>query len=647
MDRLLPVEQPGLDKDTLRVVYAQYLRHEVFTDALFEGFSSLQVLTYSASIPMLVRMLNRFDAVECVFGCEKILLDFSDILAAQKVICENLLTVIQGLDDVRKRFLLEKVQQGKARFYVVKDAISHSKIYLLEGDTRRLALVGSANASERAFSGRQAETLIAFEDALAWDYYQLEYGLVKQRASSEIALSNLNLTHVELLLEELPLMRETQQSKTGLTVLVNKDVAVTTIPVVIHTVERLADHYRPQIQQLTRPQNGQVHLTREIAGKIVHLVKSQKRTEQTQDPTSLTILRDTRKVLLSGRETALSPGWADVQSDAACLVEYFENFRKGFLGDVAQHQKDYFLFLCWFYFSPLICDLRNQAIVEQGYIFDFPLFAVLYGKSNCGKTRLIETVMKSMFGYFTFVDKTYFTRKNLWDLFRSNKRFPVVFDDVEKKRFTEHAMDIIKDETTLREEYPAYVLSMNAEDHSFSTEVRKRCLILYTRASLPDNTDVAKDLFKSVKAIQRRISTALYREYLRRVLDRLANQPLPLDILKFSSEILTGIFREAMVPPLPEWCSVICMKDYQGRKYEKIQTELHSLYETNPKIWEVRRQEIILRIPPNESYGLRREIPDWLLKEGSKGGSIVLARKPLEEFLDMSFKRGWWHLLGR
>jgi len=424
MERLLPLEQPDLDKDTLRVVYAQYLRYEKFTDALFESFSSLQVLTYSASIPMLVKMLSRFDSVECVFGCEKILLDFSDILAAQKVICENLLTVIQGLDDTRKQFLLEKIQQGKARFFVVKDAISHAKIYLLKCDNRRLVLVGSANASERAFSGKQAETLIAFEDELAWNYYQHEYDLVKRSASSEIALSNLNSTHAELLLEELPLMQEAQQSKIGLTVLINRDVAATTVPIVIRTVEKLADHYRPQIQPLTKPQHGQVQLTREIVGKIVQLVKSQKRTEQTQEPTSLSIFRDTQKVLLSGREISLSPSWTDVQSDVACFIEYFENFRKGFLGDVAQHQKDYFLFLCWFYFSPLICDLRNQAIVEQGYIFDFPLFAVLYGKSNCGKTRLIETVMKSMFGYFSFVEKGYFTRTNLWDLFRSNKRFP-------------------------------------------------------------------------------------------------------------------------------------------------------------------------------------------------------------------------------
>jgi hypothetical protein len=139
----------------------------------------------------------------------------------------------------------------------------------------------------------------------------------------------------------------------------------------------------------------------------------------------------------------------------------------------------------------------------------------------------------------------------------------------------------------------------------------------------------------------------LYREYLRRVLERLASEPFPVDILQFSSETLTGIFREALTSPVPDWCSVMCMKDYQGRKYEKIQTELLKLYETNSRIWEVRRHEVILSIPQNESYGMRKEIPDWLLKEGSKGGNIVLARKPLEDFLGKSFKRGWRRLFAR
>lgn len=644
----LPLEQPDPEeKDGLRVVYAQYLRHEPFSDALFDGFSSLRVLTYSASISMLVKMLGRFDSVECIFGCEHVLGSFSEVLAAQNFICNNLLTAIHGLDDVREKFLLDKVQQGKARFFVVRGAVSHAKIYLLQGNNGHLVLVGSANASMQAFSGNQAETLIAFTDNNAWRYYQREYEFVKQTATSEIPSAKLNPTQAEFLFEELPVIQEIQSSKTPLTIFVNKDAIATTVPIIVHRVEKIADHYRAQVEPLAKAKHGQVLLNREIVGKIVHLVKSQKRTEQTEEPTSLSIFRDTRKVILSGRDIPLTPSWSDVQSDVACFIEYFENFRRGFLGNVAQHQKDYFLFLCWFYFSPFICELRNQAIIEQDYIFDYPLFAVLYGKSNCGKTCLIQTIMKSMFGYFSFVDKAYFTRVNLRNLLHVAGRFPAVFDDVEKKRFTDHAADIIKDETTILEEYPPFVLSMNAEDHSFSTEIRKRCLILYTRASLPDNTDTAKSLFQSVKKIQQRITTALYHEYLRRVLDKLACEPPPTDILKFSSEILTAIFREATAEPLPDWCVVMSNDDYQGRKYEKIKTELLKLYETSPKLWEIRRHEVILRITQNESFGLRREIPDWFLKEGSKGGNIVLDRKHLENFLGISFRRGWQRLFWR
>ncbi len=306
MEWPLSSDQPVIDKDTLRVVYAQYLRHEVFTDALFDGFSSLRVLTYSASIAMLVKMLSRFDTVECILGCERVLGDLSDVLAAQKVICENLVTAIQGLDDTRKKFLLEKVQQGKARFFVVRGEISHAKIYLLQRNDSHLVLVGSANASERAFSGKQAETLIAFTDEAAWCYYQRDYELVRQTATSEIPLTNFNLAQAEILFEELPVIQEVQSSKTPLTIFVNRDVMATAVPTIIHRVEKVSDHYRSQVQPLTKPKNGQVLLTREIVGKIVHLVKSQRRTEQTGEPTSLSIFRDTRKVVLSGRDIPLS-----------------------------------------------------------------------------------------------------------------------------------------------------------------------------------------------------------------------------------------------------------------------------------------------------------------------------------------------------
>ena len=646
MQNLLPLEDSALETTTLSVVYARFLRSEAFSLELFDGFTSIRVLTYSASIGMMVKLLHRFETVECVFGYEGVLQDFSDILACQKVLAEHVFTAIKGLADRRKDFILDKVHQGSARFFVVRDAVAHAKIYLLEGDGRTRVIVGSANLSDRAFSGKQAETVLVFDDdAAAWAHYGREYETVRQGAASELPLDG--LMQAEPTLEDTPILQEARQTRDKLTVFVNTDVATATVPTVIRSVERLATRYRPLLQPLVKPKQGRFQITREVVGKTVQLVRSQKRDEHVQEATWFSIQRDTRKVLLAGKEMPLDADPQHVRTDIACLVEYFENFQNGFHGDIAQHQKDYFLFMSWLYFSPFICDLRNYAIVGQEYIFDIPLFAVLYGKSNCGKTRLIETLMKSMFGYWQFVDKNQFTRTNLRDLRLNTRRFPVVFDDVEKKRFTDHATDIVKDETFMLEEYPAFVLSMNAEDHSFSTEIRKRCLILYTKASLPDNTEAAKTLYKSVKSIQRRISTALYRTYLARALDRLALEPMPADILRLSSDVLTELFAEYHPGPLPAWCAPVSMQDYQGRKYEKIQTELLKLYETNRAIWDVRRTEVILKVQQVEAFGLRKEIPDWLLKEGSKAGNIVLDRKPLESFLGRSLRPSWRRLFRR
>ena len=48
-------------------------------------------------------------------------------------------------------------------------------------------IVGSANLSERAFGGKQPETLIIFDDDMeAWEHYSREYDAVKETASDRI-----------------------------------------------------------------------------------------------------------------------------------------------------------------------------------------------------------------------------------------------------------------------------------------------------------------------------------------------------------------------------------------------------------------------------------------------------------------------------
>ena len=84
------LQQSGLALDDgtgLRVVNARFLSEQKFAWDLFSGFDRLRVLTYSGSIPAIVKMLDDFDFAEfeCVFGCETTLRDIRDVLAFQQV----------------------------------------------------------------------------------------------------------------------------------------------------------------------------------------------------------------------------------------------------------------------------------------------------------------------------------------------------------------------------------------------------------------------------------------------------------------------------------------------------------------------------------------------------------------------------------
>ena len=116
----------------LQVVFARLERSEPFSLALFDGFDRLRALTYSASIPATLRMLERFTRVECVFGYEGILKDLGSIFACQKMLADSVLTAVKGLPDLQQHRLVEAIAAGRVHLRVVKEQVAHAKIYLLD-----------------------------------------------------------------------------------------------------------------------------------------------------------------------------------------------------------------------------------------------------------------------------------------------------------------------------------------------------------------------------------------------------------------------------------------------------------------------------------------------------------------------------------
>ena len=648
-----------LDDGTgLRVVDARFVSQRKFDWKLFEGYDQLRVLTYSSSVKAIVRILDQFSfsTFECVFGSEATLGDIKKVLAFQKVVVGDTRAAIMGLKDERHIRILERVHAGKAHFRVTKKSIAHAKLFLLSAeDGRKRVMIGSANLSEQAFSGRQPETLVLFDnDTAAWDFYAGMFAEIRDNASDEIALPPDSIIKADIEIPDTPVMSDLSGT---LVVEAPQQVDITT-PTQIERIEKVAAVLAPRLSgAMPAFRNGVQRFTPEIKREIsrIRLVKS----AEEADNRYFTIDRANRTAALSGEQFPLEWEEGSIKTDAGLLIDYFKNYEGAFEGNVPALQRDYFILMSWLYFSPFLCDLRSLALLQDTDVVRYPTFAIVFGKSNCGKTSLVDTLMTSMFGYSHTVNKRGFTTAQLRGLQSGYRRFPVVFDDIGRRAFNSHGRDMIKDELQPGlAEYPGFMLSMNAEPQSFPDEVVKRSLMIYTTTALPShNEGLRQKLQGRVQEMRRRLTGHLYRRYLLETMERIDEDRLPEDWLAVSSETLSRIIAEAIGEPAPNWCREITWLSYAEKRYDRVKARILSLLRDSaraktegevPNGWMVDGDKVIVW-EQRDAFGRRgfdwEDVPSTLIDEdASSGNRTVLHLAGLEAFLGQRLvkRHRWW-----
>jgi hypothetical protein len=537
-------------------------------------------------------------------------------------------------------------------------SIAHAKLYLLSGpDDRNRVVIGSANLSERAFSGKQPETLVVFDDdAAAWEHYNRMFDTIRDSASDEIPLPQERITNAEIEVSETPVMSHIAGA---LVIEVpTPEESQVLAPAQIERIEKVAAVLGPRISAAVPPvRNGRQTITPEIKREIsrIRLVKS----AEEADSRYLSIDRENHSAILSGERFPLE--WDDelVEKDAALLLGYFKNFEEAFEGNVAGLQRDYFTLMSWLYFSPFLCDMRSLALLQDSDVIRYPSFAIVFGKSNCGKTSLVDTLMTSMFGFAHTVEKGSFTKAQLRGLQHGYKRFPVVFDDIGRRAFTTHGRDMIKDELQPDvSEYPGFILSMNAEPQSFPDEVVKRSLMIYTTTALPAHDEGLRQRLQGrIQEMRRGLTGHLYRRYLAEVMDGLDEQRLPEDWLVLSSGALSGILSEAAAEPVPDWCQGVTWLGYAEKRYDRVKARLVNLLRTSAYAkaegavtngWTIEGDMIVVW-EARDAFGRSgfswEDVPSTLIDQDASGaGRTVLNRVKLEEFMGKQLKPvgTWW-----
>ncbi|MGH7068691.1 MAG: hypothetical protein ACREFO_01580 [Acetobacteraceae bacterium] len=645
-------------------------------EELIAGFTALKAITFSSSIELLIRLADRLDDMEVVFGSEAILskehlaltqasqviqaYGFADALVDQKVLVEAL---SQLLGRTGQR-LLERVVAGTLRFRLLRGRPSHEKLYLLSGPAGQRVLTGSANLSLAAFAGRQHEIHIAFDGAAAWSvfdaYYQRDWrdsvpveadALVITQSGGELTARDQALP-----LEEVPIVRVLSA---GLA-LVDQPPRPVPAGFAPDTL-RQAAALGAELKDLALPKD-KAGCTVVNAASVLRVIRSHQ-ARPLLEATDERIPRididfATASVHLNGSPW-LSAGQemppASVARDARLLVDYLDSFH-AFFGNAAGAVEVYWAFLVWLYAAPTAPYLRQAAVPVGIDPWVYPVYAVLFGRSSGGKTLFTKVAARSMFGFEKMIRSGQFTANRALGLRDRLGAMPLLIDDVTRDKFTSHVPDLVRTDHEMSGQYAPVVLTTNRDVSTIPPDLTKRMVTCHIDAAIPENRSVTE---RMARRTQKEIGTALYRAYLQRLIPEVRTMRAEIDaeadgfpdLLARSSEILRDLLHEAL-GELPVWARPLTFADYFGIRHRRFRDQLAEMLADADERVTVNRLSGDLTISfsgdTNQAAQFARSVPDFILK-GRFADLVRLDLNALEQEMGFAVHRPqvWWQRLFR
>lgn len=616
-------------------------------EELFDGFDRLYAITYSSGIEFICQLLKRFQYAEIIFGYDEVIsYSLQEVMAYQLKTVERLnVTASKSKVD-----LLSRIDNKSLKLLVARKQLSHEKIYLLEAnDGHKRVIMGSANMSYSAFSGKQRENICYMDGERAFEWYKESFEDLKNESTDNISVQTLSIADDRDNLTEIPVMQTAKIKKA----------------LVVEPVPDLSD----EVKFVLDIKNLSVKLTpfmpkSDKRGKIIlspdKIIQTRKRVveadiqekELRSEYPQLVVDVGNMSVSLNENRLNLSPCREDIKNDVGLFLEYMSGYEK-FHGDVTGMQNRYFEFANWFFTTPFMAAMRNMAVKYNQNLLPYPVFGLVYGQSKAGKTSFLETLLKMMIGQKTKISAPDFTRSSIEQLKRTVKGAPIIVDDLTQARFSQHAIETIKNDDFGMVDnllnYPAVVISANEDVKAVAAEVIRRTVICRVQAGLT-NTELMKS--SVVRRVQKNIGTAFYREYLRRMLEIVPDLLEDLkedehedtpDILALSSKIIFGIIKESTAGELPFYIRPITLEDYFSEKVTgayAIKT-IKDAWQVNKKAFVVDKRYGQLRYNAGQTWEVDRilkELPEDLEAYKSREWVIMDLDKS-RKFFDIDFKR--------
>lgn len=639
--------QPSASLDVVKMIFDG--AESCTWQELFSGFDTLHAITYSSGIDFVYQLIDLFEQAEILFGCDEVIsYSLQEVMAYQCKMVERMRDTASKM----KLDLVSRIENGSLRFYVARSALSHEKLYLLSAkDGRKRVIMGSANLSRSAFGGYQRENICYVDGDSAYDWYWDCYCQLREDCTDQIAKETLLFADDGTNLEELPIARTVKVKKA--LVLQPAEEAKEEVRFVLD-VKNLAGKFASSVPKPDK--KGKLILSPDKIKSIrrqVVAAQTQEKELQSEYP-QLEVFPDEMMVRLNGVNLDLHPSATEIQKDVSLFLKYMDGYEK-FHGNVTGMQRRYFEFANWFFCSPFMACMRDMAVRYNQNLLPYPVFGLVYGQSKAGKTSFLETLLKMMIGQKTKISAPEFTRSSIEGLKRTVKGAPIIVDDLTNTRFNQHAIETIKnDDFGVADKllhYPAVVISANEDVKAVAPEVIRRTVICRVQAGLT-NTEVMRS--SVVRTVQKEVGTALYREYLRRMLGIVSelleemksdeSESAP-DILAESSRVLEEIFREYAEAPWPNYICQLTLEDYFSEKVTgsyAIKT-IRNAWNTSRSSFELSERNNEIRYnagAPWEADRILKELPETLEPHKSREW-VVMNLDEARSFFDIPFKKSW------
>ena len=357
-------------------------------------------------------------------------------------------------------------------------------------DGRRRVILSSANFSANAWQIRQKENFVVMDEPEAYDCYMRVFEELRKNSADEIDTDVRPLKEDGTNLETLPALKKIVNVKKAFAVVhelppENRDEAE-----YLFAQRKTSDNFRSVLSEVGvhSDSDGKTLIRAE---NVVAMKKSMKaahektqaaRNERRAVSPEFIVNPNARTAALNDEPWDLNPPAEDVESDLKVPVRYMDGVEI-FTGDAGNLKTLYWKILLYMFASPFFARLRyfyNRLVPANSTGKVFPMYMILRGGKNGGKSSIVATGQKLMFDRVLPTISSKDTAPSKIESFKlAVKGCPILIDDVTNKNL-QYMKEFVKDDSSLISgkilDHGTFIFTSNDAD-KIRQEVSKRVVV--------------------------------------------------------------------------------------------------------------------------------------------------------------------------